>query len=72
MELGGATLSKLIFEIKGEFYKGERVYGVKFQKDYILILIFFRLNTLIYITNSIMNQSILNPLFPIWHRHLIY
>ena len=27
-ELGGATLSKSLFEIKGEFVKGERIYGV--------------------------------------------
>jgi len=29
-ELCGKTLSSLLFDIKGEFYKGERVYGVIF------------------------------------------
>jgi len=28
-ELGGHTLSKLLYEMKGEFFKGERVYQVK-------------------------------------------
>lgn len=28
-ELGGTTLSKSMFDIKGEFYKGERIYGVE-------------------------------------------
>jgi len=27
-ELGGKTLSKLMFDIKGEFFKGERIYRV--------------------------------------------
>lgn len=27
-ELGGQSLSKALFEIKGEFYKGERIYNV--------------------------------------------
>ena len=27
--MGGTTLSKSLFDIKGEFYKGERIYGVK-------------------------------------------
>ena len=35
-ELGGHTLSKLLFEMKGEFFKGERVYHVK-EKKIILI-----------------------------------
>ena len=29
-ELGGHTLSKLLYEMKGEFFKGERVYQVNF------------------------------------------
>lgn len=29
-ELGGHTLSKLLYEMKGEFFKGERVYQVLF------------------------------------------
>ncbi len=29
-ELGGSTLSKSLFEIKGQFFKGERVYQVRF------------------------------------------
>jgi Protein kinase domain. len=33
-ELGGTTLSKLLFDIKGEFYKGERIYGVKHLELY--------------------------------------
>ena len=41
MELGGSTLSKLIFEIKGEFYKGERVYGVRFLYLHRLTIILF-------------------------------
>ncbi len=27
-ELGGSTLSKFMFDIKGEFFKGERIYRV--------------------------------------------
>lgn len=27
-ELGGKTLSKALYNMKGEFYKGERVYAV--------------------------------------------
>ena len=27
-ELGGPCLTKNLFEVKGEFYKGERIYGV--------------------------------------------
>jgi len=30
--LGGPTLSKSIFEIKGEFNRGERIYAVKPQE----------------------------------------
>ena len=30
-ELGGQTLSKVLYEMKGEFFKGERVYQVKKQ-----------------------------------------
>lgn len=32
-ELGGTTLSKTVFDIKGEFYKGERLYGVSVKVD---------------------------------------
>ena len=31
-ELGGRSLSKLLFDVKGEFYKGERIYAVGFFK----------------------------------------
>ena len=31
-ELGGSTLAKSIFDIKGEFHKGERIYGVTTSK----------------------------------------
>jgi hypothetical protein len=30
-ELGGKTLSKAMYTLKGEFFKGERVYSVKPQ-----------------------------------------
>jgi len=33
-ELGGASLTKMLFEIKGEFYKGERIYKVTHQPFY--------------------------------------
>ena len=33
-ELGGMTLTKNLFEVKGEFYKGERVYHANYQQLY--------------------------------------
>jgi len=33
-ELGGLTLTKNLFEVKGEFYKGERVYHCSYQDLY--------------------------------------
>lgn len=33
-ELGGMTLTKNLFEVKGEFYKGERVYHCNYQNLY--------------------------------------
>ena len=33
-ELGGMTLTKNLFEVKGEFYKGERVYHCSYQDLY--------------------------------------
>lgn len=33
-ELGGMTLTKNLFEVKGEFYKGERVYHCSYQNLY--------------------------------------
>lgn len=30
-ELGGSSLTKLLFEIKGEFVKGERIYNVSYS-----------------------------------------
>ena len=27
-EMGGQSLSKMLFDVKGEFYKGERIYAV--------------------------------------------
>lgn len=32
-ELCGKPLSKTLFEVKGEFYKGERIYSVLHQQD---------------------------------------
>ena len=29
-EVGGKSLSKMLFDIRGEFYKGERIYIVSF------------------------------------------
>ena len=29
-EQGGSSLSKMLFDVKGEFYKGERIYAVRF------------------------------------------
>ena len=34
-ELGGQSLSKLLFDVKGEFYKGERIYFVNHQQAYL-------------------------------------
>lgn len=33
-ELGSAPLSKHLFEVKGEFYKGERIYNIQHQAFY--------------------------------------
>ena len=33
-ELGGKSLSSSLFEVKGEFYKGERIYAVNYQPLY--------------------------------------
>ncbi|CAI2362767.1 unnamed protein product [Moneuplotes crassus] len=33
-ELGGVTLTKNLFEVKGEFFKGQRVYHCNYQKFY--------------------------------------
>mmetsp|Transcript_47529 Transcript_47529/g.62858 ORF Transcript_47529/g.62858 Transcript_47529/m.62858 type:complete len:167 (+) Transcript_47529:1638-2138(+) len=32
-QVGGSCLTNLLFEVKGEFYKGERIYGVQ-HKDF--------------------------------------
>lgn len=32
-ELGGSTLSKILYEMKGQFFKGERVYSVNSTKN---------------------------------------
>lgn len=32
-ELCGKPLSKTLFEVKGEFYKGERIYSVLHKED---------------------------------------
>lgn len=34
-ELGGSSLSKMLFEVKGEFHNGERIYFVNHQNFYI-------------------------------------
>lgn len=33
-ELGGQSMSKLLFDVKGEFHKGERIYHVQHMKMY--------------------------------------
>ena len=37
-ELGGASLSKLLVEIKGEFYRGERVYRARKKEFYLRVM----------------------------------
>jgi dual specificity tyrosine-phosphorylation-regulated kinase 2/3/4 len=36
-EVGSMPLSKLLFDWKGETYKGERIYGVQHQEFYRLL-----------------------------------
>ena len=33
-EVGSKSLSRLLHDVKGEFYKGERIYNVKHQDFY--------------------------------------
>ena len=36
-EVGGPSLSKALFEVKGEFYKGERIYNVTYKPFYLAL-----------------------------------